>query len=40
MKLDANNDGFITYDEFVSGLAKIIKFSDRVYQGLFAYMDR
>ena len=37
--LDNNNDGFVTINEFCEGIDKIIKISQHVKEGLFAYMD-
>ena len=39
-KLDENKDGMISFDEFDSGLKKIVDFSKNTVRGLFAYMDR
>jgi EF-hand domain len=38
--LDSNNDGFITIEEFCSGLDKVIKFSQMIKEGFFSFMDK
>ena len=38
--LDSNNDGFITIEEFSSGLDKVIKFSQMIKEGFFSFMDK
>ena len=37
--LDSNSDGFITIDEFCSGLDQIIELSQSTKEGLFAFFD-
>lgn len=38
--LDSNKDGFITIEEFCSGMDKVIKFSQPIKEGFFSYMDK
>jgi hypothetical protein len=37
--LDSNNDGFVTINEFSSGLDKFIMLSVSAKEGLFTYLD-
>jgi Ca2+-binding EF-hand superfamily protein len=38
--IDVNDIGFITINDFSSGLDKVIKFSQHAKDGLFAYIDK
>lgn len=39
-KLDVNEDGFLTIDEFCTGLEKIIPLPRLITEGFFAYIDK
>ena len=39
-KMDGNEDGFITIDEFCTGLEKIIPLPRLITEGFFAYIDK
>lgn len=38
--LDINSDGFVTIDEWQTNLDNIIKYSQHIKDGMFAYMDK
>lgn len=37
--LDANNDGFVNFNEFEERMEKFLKLSSNAKEGLFAYFD-
>ena len=39
-KLDKNQDGFISFDEFEENIESVMRLSQPVKEGIFSYLDR